>query len=145
MMDSNQTQPTQPKSIEARRPPEGLLETLHRINASRDGPAGQKHVEAWNHPDPDSPEPAIRGLLESLAAYADWHWGRYGVGVGGRSGVRGDAWRGLVETAFCLLTGETGRFDVETLRESLHAMLRAAALLDQARNGTPPSPSSLQR
>ena len=66
-----QTQSEQRKSIEAQRPPAGLVETLHRINGSRDGLAEESHVEAWNRPQADSPEPAIRGLLESLAAYAD--------------------------------------------------------------------------
>ncbi|HUT95059.1 MAG TPA: hypothetical protein VMY37_36730 [Thermoguttaceae bacterium] len=134
-MHADQTQAGEPGRIDGRRRPGGLLETLDRINGHRDGPAEQRHVDAWNRPQADSPEPAIRGLLESLAAYADWHWGRYGVGIGGRSGILGDAWHELVETAFCLLAGETGRFDMETLRESLHAMLRAEALLDQARNG----------
>ena len=130
-MHACQSQSEQRESIEAQRPPEGLLETLDRMNGRRDGPAGEKHVEAWSHPNPHSPEPAIRGLLESLAAYADWHWSRYGVGIGQRSGLLGDAWHQLAETALCLLTGETGRLDVETLRQSVLAMLRAEAVMDQ--------------
>ena len=110
------------------RPAAGILNMLQTINGKPDGPAGERHAEAWNHPEADSPEAAIRGLLESLAAYADWHRSRFGVGIGERGGFLGCAWHTLVDTLFCLLASETGRFDVRTLRRSLLSMLEAEGL-----------------
>jgi hypothetical protein len=132
-MRPDQTHTDEAAGAIGRGPCDGMLEMLQRINGNGQGHAGKRHLEAWNHPQADSPEAAIRGLLESLAGYADWHRGRYGVGIGERGGFLGDAWHTLVNTVFCLVARETGRLDVYTLRRSLLSMLEAEGPTNKVR------------
>lgn len=83
---------------------------------------GAQHAKAWAAPQTGM-ESAMKGLLVSLASYAD-HYHAEGYELISQDGYAGPAWLDMVKTARHLLSMDRGRLDGGTLDTAILAMVK---------------------
>jgi hypothetical protein len=95
--------------------------------AFRENKWGQRHVAAWNEPQPV--EAGVVGMVNAAAIYADHHRQRFESKLGD-DGVLGDPWADVLRSVLVLLNGDIGRLDGGTVDGLVRSMLREEGFLD---------------
>lgn len=89
----------------------------------------REHTSAWTLPR-SSHEWAIKGLITSLAMYADAHFSEFDTSIG-EAGCLSKPWLNTVQGTRDLLKGELGRLDSQTLNLYLCEFIEMANLTQE--------------